>query len=308
MASALTGAEGALETVMQETSAFLATPQEAALSDTVSDDISPSNEDLIVEVNGAGSLAFDTISEQEIRSAAPVSLSTSTRIASAIAHPLAALNIDHAQFGPISLHDLQAISQHPFFSSSVNRAAAELAGLSKIAIDKSHLRRLGHSSASQIALLLATGDPELAEQASLLLGAIVLHKHLLARALKAEREQLQQLLGEDIYRIATREAPVLHASMAELDDGSFSMPAAFATNPVEAGKTGLRIIAVGQRVLHDFVSITEPLLSPLLGFRQPAQPVSESNQLKTTVMTDRHSVHIIRLLRRRFEPWLHTIA
>ncbi|MFT0891988.1 hypothetical protein [Pseudochelatococcus sp. G4_1912] len=304
MASALTGAEGATEAVIAppllQDEEFFAAPklQEPGL---------PSHDELL-GIDQLPLKADPRSLAHDIQHAVPISLAITSQIAAAIARPLEALNIDHAPFGLLTLDDARKIAQHPFFVGPLNRAAAHLSGLDKITIDAKHLRRLGHNSASQLSLLLATGDPAHIAESSLLVGAIVLHKHFLARALKAEREMLQRLMGADTYRIATREAPMLHAALAELDDGSFSIPPAFARGDAPAHDMGMAIIATGQRVLHDFVDMNEPSLTPLLAFRQASRSAARDNAPKTTAMTERHGAHIIRLLRRRFEPWSHTIA
>ena len=118
------------------------------------------------------------------QSIAPMSLAVTSQIAAAIARPLGALKGDCALFGALHLDDVRAIAHHPFFTGPMNRATAQLSGLSAINFDIKHLRRLGYNQASQLALMLATSKSDHISQACLLIGAIVLHKHLLARALK----------------------------------------------------------------------------------------------------------------------------
>ncbi|MGV6871605.1 hypothetical protein ACUSIJ_02795 [Pseudochelatococcus sp. B33] len=238
----------------------------------------------------------------------PASPALAARLAEAIVRPLSAPGREGNPPGFGGLSDgaaaaMRALARHPGFSGPLNRAAARLSGLSDIVFDERALLRIGHSSASDCAVFLATAAPERLEEASLYLGSIVLHRQLLGLALRREREALQRILGEEIYRVATREAPVLHAIFADLDDRSFVVISAALGEEARERRTATGIAAVGQRVLRGFVAKTEPPLAPLMVMRGGGHAAAGGDAPALSAMTDRHLAHIAKLLQRRFGPW-----
>lgn len=220
------------------------------------------------------------------------------RLAAALVRPLSEAGDDAAGMpGGAKAAALRALARHRAFAAPLDRAAAGLAGLGDIVLDERALRRIGRSEASDCALQLATAAAGLLERAALHLGAIVLHRRLLGVALKRERDALERMLGGDTCRLATREAPVLHAILADLDDGSLVLALG---DDARERQTARGIAAVGRRALHGFVARTEPSLTPLLALRCPPPPGSGE---PPAAMTGRHDAHIVKLLHRRFGPW-----
>lgn len=241
---------------------------------------------------------------------APVSPALAGRLAEAIVRPLAAIAPGRRPTALADIDDRTAaavtmLARHPSFEGPLSRAAARLSGLSDIVFDDCTLRRVGHSNASDCALFLATAAPALLEQAALHLGAIVLHRQLLRLALRREREALQRIVGEETYQIATREAPVLYAAFADLDDSDFVIEPAALGDEARERRMAHGIITVGQRSLHDFVILTEPSLAPLMDLRCG---IADASDREVTAMTNKHLAHIAKLLHRRFGPWPPTIG
>ncbi|MFC0217407.1 hypothetical protein ACFFJ7_03250 [Pseudochelatococcus lubricantis] len=235
-----------------------------------------------------------------------VDFAIAARIAAAIARPLGATRVAVGDFtgsGPISVAGMSVIARHASFGAALNRAAARLSKLEEIAIDTGHLRQLGRSSASSLSLTLATDDPAVVAQASLLVGAAILHRHFLSCTLKSEREALRGILGNDFYLVATREAPVLYAPLAGLAGGSLSIDASIATDDERARDIGRRITATGHATLCLLVERTEPFLAPLFAIRNPPPPDGGNGAGVVAPLTDQHCAHIVKLLQRRFPPW-----
>ncbi|MGI6244194.1 MAG: hypothetical protein ACOYJQ_00300 [Pseudochelatococcus sp.] len=260
------------------------------------------------ETHAAGAPAHEGSAGGESGNRPAVKLSVAVQLAAAIARPLGAAVNTPADTAPLAAADILAIARHPDFAAPLNRAIARMSALETIDIDAMQLRRLGRSAASNLALMLATGDAAIIGQASLLIGAMILHRHFLSQPLKSGREALRGILGDDIYQMATREAPVLHASLAGLDGGSFALDAGVAGSEEEARDIGRRIAATGGMALRLLVDRTEPFLVPLFAIRNPVPPDDGHETRLALPLTDQHAAHIVKLLHRRFPPWSRIVS
>lgn len=241
--------------------------------------------------------------------AAMVSPVLAARLAQAIVRPLAAAagEVPPAGIGGLdgrAAAAMLALARHAGFAPRLNRAAAGLSGLGDIVFDGRALQRVGRSGASHCALFLATAAPALLERAALHLGAVVLHRQLLGFTLRREREALRRAVGEDNYRIATHEAPVLYAAFGDLDDGSCAITPAMLGDEASERLAAGAVTGIGRRTLHGFVARIEPPLAPLLAARQKLAEYQESRAAgDVPAMTGRHFTHIASMLERRFGPW-----
>lgn len=247
--------------------------------------------------------------------AAMVSPVLAARLAQAIVRPLAAAagEVPPAGIGGLdgrAAAAMLALARHAGFAPRLNRAAAGLSGLGDIVFDGRALQRVGRSGASHCALFLATAAPALLERAALHLGAVVLHRQLLGFTLRREREALRRAVGEDNYRIATHEAPVLYAAFGDLDDGSCAITPAMLGDEAGERLAASAVTGIGRRTLHGFVARIEPPLAPLLAARQKLaehQRFAEHPGFcaagDVPAMTGRHVTHIASMLERRFGPW-----
>jgi hypothetical protein len=228
------------------------------------------------------------------------------RLASVVARPLDLLDGALGGLEPLSAAETRAIAAHPAFRVPFNRAIASTLRLSEIAIDREHLQRLAQSPRSRLATLLVSQKMDLVERAALHLAAAIVHRRVLKLTLKAERARIKQVLGEDGYLVATREAPLLHAVLAELDSGSVdAMIVESATAPAEARP---RLIGLGLRALCGFVERVEPPLSGMMALRAEPALNAEPGRRAPDAVNDTHCDHIVRLVRRRVQPWAAIIG
>lgn len=227
------------------------------------------------------------------------------RLAAVVARPLDAIDPDTGGLEPLSVAATRAIAQNPHFRGPMNRAVAGTLGLFDLALDAEQLERFAESEHPQLAVALVADDLARVREAATQLAAAIVHKRALAFTLKAERERVRAAFGEESYRIATREVPMLHAGLTELDIGNVDVlkVAQGAEDPATFAK---RLTGFGFDALSAFVQRTAPGLSSLFRFRCPAQAEPAIRDRLAHLIADTHCEHIVKLNRRRFQPWLAT--
>lgn len=229
------------------------------------------------------------------------------RLAAVVARPLDAIDPERGALEPLSAATTRALAANPHFRGPVNRAVAAQLGLFDIALDADDLRALAAAERAKMAAAFATDDLARVRDAARELGAAIVHKRALAFTLKSERDRVKAAFGEEPYRIATREAPMLYTSLADLDPGDVDVTAV-ARGAEEAELFARRLSGLGFQALSAFVQKSAPALSSLFGLRCPAQPEAQGGDHLLRRLEGPHCDHIVKLNRRRFEPWLATIG
>jgi hypothetical protein len=123
---------------------------------------------------------------------------------------------------------------------------------------------------------------------------------VLKLAIKAELARIREVLGPDGFEIATREAPLLHGALAELD--ASADPGIFDLS-VPVPDAGKRVADFGLGILRRFVGRTEPVLSELMARRCQSDLDRQARGPIAANMIDVHCDQIVRLIRRRMPSW-----
>lgn len=197
---------------------------------------------------------------------------------------------------PVSGEALRALAADPAFGPPIQRAAAA-ALMPMPAVDEALLGRLDQSAAARLAILLVVEPEPALREAARLLAGVILHRSILAAVLKADRERLRAAFGAAAFDVATREAALLHASMADLVDGPAQGACLAGGDPEAVRAAATRL---GLSILRRFAGTTAPGLGALLALRFPGEAGAP--------LDPEACDHIVRLMRRRMDAWSPIIA
>ncbi|WP_187371583.1 hypothetical protein [Methylobacterium oryzihabitans] len=226
-------------------------------------------------------------------------------LAGVIARPLdhldgaAAAASAAAALAPLPVSDVAALAARPAFRRPLNRAASRGLGLHALPLDAAFLARLAAAPRTRLAALLATQPAGPLGEAARLAAAAVLHRRVTGLVLRTDRARIRTALGESGFAVAVHEAPLLHADLAELDDGGGA--AAFAAD-LDPEAARAHLAGTGLGLLARFLAAVEPGLAALFRHRLP--PGAEPRDPLPGSACD----HLTRLLRRRMDPWTALIG
>lgn len=229
-------------------------------------------------------------------------LGLAAQIAARLVRPIGHFAPGACPLPPLEPDALTALAAHPAFGVPVQRAASRALAPEAAGIDAGLIRRLREAAATRLAALLVVQPlPVLHEAARLLAGAI-LHRRILALVLKADRERLQAALGPAAFRVATQEAALLHAGLAEAAEPAAQAACLAAGSP---DATRGAVVALGLGTLGRFAAAAEPALGRLVALRLGAEPGILTGP---PPLGPGACEHVVRLLRRRMDAWSPIIA
>jgi len=197
---------------------------------------------------------------------------------------------------PLAEGVLRALAADPAFGPPIQRAAATSL-TPPLSIDGALLGRFHASAAARLAALLVVEPESTVKEAACLLAGVILHRGILAAVLKADRDRLRAAFGPAAFDVATREAALLHASLADIVDAPAQGTCLAGADPEAVRAAATRL---GLATLRRFTDTTEPVLGALLALRFPGGggvPLGPE-------ACDR----IVRLMRRRMDAWSPIIA
>jgi hypothetical protein len=224
------------------------------------------------------------------------------RVAAAALRPLEIIDGTHGALGPLSAAEVRGIAAHPAFGRPVNRAVARSLGLHAAGLKAATLKSFADSAPARLAALLAAQPAAPLSALALVVGAAVLHKRVLRLALKADRQRARAVLTDAGFELATQEAPVLHASLAGLDQGEVA--ATVFAEGADAGEGQLAVVRLGFDVLGRLVAAVDPALLKLYVLRlPPALGIAVGPALGAADCDQ-----VVKLVRRRLPQWSATIA
>jgi hypothetical protein len=222
------------------------------------------------------------------------------QLAGVFVRPLDAFDEHAGGLHPFTAAETRAIAAHPSFRAPVNRAVTGAMQLSEIVLGSEQLRRLPTDVRLRCAVLLVSQAMDLVRGAAIAVAAAVLHRRVLKLTLKADLERIRDVFGPEGFEIATREAPLLHAVLADLD----TEPSAGVFDPSVTADEGRRkVLDSGLDVLCRFVSATEPGLSTLMTHRCLSDLDWQTRRYNAGPLGAAHAEHIVRLIRRRVPSW-----
>lgn len=193
---------------------------------------------------------------------------------------------------PLPPSELRALAADPAFRGPVNRAVAAARGLGRLALAETAFVRLAERPASRLALLLVTEPAERVGAAGLRLAGAILHRRVAALVMKPDRQRARDTLGPDAFAIATVEAPMMHARLAELD---LTPPQ---RSDIVAFEDPAAVRRFASAAVERFIAVAEPELLPFLRARFGSfagEPVGAASAA--------HGEQILKLLRRSMSPW-----
>lgn len=227
-------------------------------------------------------------------------LEAAVRLASAILRPLDVVAAEHLPAMPIPSSELGTLAGHPAFRGPVNRAVARAIGLTDLALGAATLQRLGRDPRSRLALLFVTEPPAMRRRAAQILAAAILHRRLAGLVLKTDRQRARDALGPEGFDVASHEAPVMLGKLVELD--TLPTPSGILTDPVEPGTTA-PAERFGLRALGRYVEAVEPELLPVHRARHAEDDEIAGSRMPVGAVGPAHADLILKLMRRRLQPW-----
>jgi hypothetical protein len=220
-----------------------------------------------------------------------------------LAKPLAFVDSAHESLSTLPVAALRGLAAQPDFAGPLNRAIAATLGLDSLTITLELVKRLAESAAGRLAVAMLTASEAVLEQAAAILAAAIIHRKVANAVMKEERNNLRQLLGNELFSLAVHEAPVMHGPLGELDRGL--REAALSDGSPEERRA--HVMAVGWHGLLGFFDATEPLLSGLFLLRVPRAVRTSAPREMLPPMSLPHRDHVVKLLGRRVEPWAPTL-
>jgi hypothetical protein len=159
-----------------------------------------------------------------------------------LAKPLSFIDVGHESLSALPPGMLRSLAEYPEFSSALNRAVAAILGLESLEFGAELVQRLTASAAGRLAVAMLTAPEDTLESAAAILATAIIHRRVANAVMKEERNTLRNLLGDQLFRLAVHEAPVMHAPLGELDRGhgdtsACSRPTAL---PTTAGRSSSR--------------------------------------------------------------------
>jgi hypothetical protein len=222
-----------------------------------------------------------------------------------LAKPLSFVDTAHESLSAVPLTALKSLAAQPEFAAPLNRAIGTMLDLDSFHITGELVKRLAASAAGRMAVAMLTTAEATLEHAAAVLAAAIIHRTVANAIMKEERNNLRQLLGNDLFRLAVHEAPVMHAPLAELDRSRFDRPQLAADAPPQERRA--QVMAVGWNGLLGFLDATEPLLSALFLLRVPRAVRTGAPRDMLLPMSSSHRDHVVKLLGRRVGAWAATL-
>jgi hypothetical protein len=236
----------------------------------------------------------------------PRSLAFAVRIARLLLQPSEFVDDFYLRLGPLEAPQLKQLATHPGFRTPVNRALAAALGLDATDFDRDTIARWSSAPRSRLAVLFTAEPIDDVGRVALSIAAAVLSKRVLRLVLKSDRQVVRETLGEEDFQVATREAPLLHFALAELDLGAADLELLLRTG--ELAERRRRLVAFGFGVVGRFLDATEPVLADLFANRIHPDLGYGSRDRSIGRLGDTHCEQVLRFVRRRHRSWADIIG
>ena len=221
------------------------------------------------------------------------------RLAAVIVNPLGTFPGAVECLPPLAPKAVEKMARNFGFKRPLRKSISGALGLGALRLPRELVERFCLRSASRLCALLVTEPFELVDRAALDLSVAVAHRRILAVILKAERARLRQWIGDDRFEFATQQAPLLHRSLADLQD-FHALEEYDGDDDAENRRSSLT--NAGYRVLGAFVAACEPSLLPAFALRRPSA-TALMREMDAARVGDVQREQIVKLLRRRIAPW-----
>ncbi len=222
------------------------------------------------------------------------------QIASVLVEPLRIAADPHCNFEPFFASEIKLIAQNEYFRRPLNRAFNQKLGLDRFTVSVELLDRLDREVKTRLAVLMSCAANETCDRAARQLAAAMLHKRILQVVLKPRRELVRSVIGDEPYNTAIREASMLYAPLAMLDNGSSNRW--LEDGHEDTAQAAAEFLAIGHRAMYGFVTSVEPELGPLFALRL-ASEADAGTGLSSTGFDDILCGHVLKLMRRKVPEW-----
>jgi hypothetical protein len=228
-------------------------------------------------------------------------LRTSAHIGWFLAKPLSFIDVGHESLSPLPPGALRSLAEYPEFSLPLNRSVGATLGFDSLAVGQELVQRLTLSAAGRLAVAMLTAPEDILESAAAILATAIIHRKVANAVMKEERNTLRSLLGDELFRLAVHEAPVMHGPLGELDRGTGAARLIATDSPPDERRA--LVGAIGWQGLLGFLDATEPMVSSLFALRVPKAIRTGAPGEALLPMTASHRDHVVKLLGRRVEAW-----
>ena|GEM_PF-2420985 len=259
--------------------------------------------------SAAGTSEVDALARPALRNAGGAldmkAMGLAARLASTILNPVGYVDETRCGVGPLPPSVVKRIAADRSFGRPINRALSKELALDAINFDPALFERLPVNLRSRLALKLVTASAQDVATAALLTATCVLHRRVIGLVMKADRSRFVSVVGEAAFEVATREVPILHSSLAELDktDGVWT-----ACLDGDQAQMQLLLMRFGLQVLAAFIDAVEPDLTQLFVLRYPEDMQLSSRRQSVGEFRDVHIDQLVKLLCRRMESWTDIIG
>lgn len=223
------------------------------------------------------------------------------RLAEVIARPIGRSDLGAHDFAPLDADRIAAAAAaSPSFARPLNALVARRAGFLSLEMSQGLIDRLGARPASRLAALLATATQETLRETAGRVAAAALHPRVVLMPHKAQRMTLIAAMGEENYRLATREAPLRYPRL-----GDFAAAVSEDFFDVEADRLRESIAGFGLSIVFAFLDACERELALLTRRRWPTLDRPAAGAV---ALGDVHRELFLRLCVRSYPSWSPIIA
>ena len=227
------------------------------------------------------------------------------RLASSILNPVNHVDETRCAIGALPPSVVKRLAADPSFGRPINRALLKELALDAINLDPALFERLPVNLRSRLALKLVTTTAQEVGAAALLTATCVMHRRVTGLVMKSDRSRFVAVVGEAAFEVATREVPILHSSLADLDKSDGVWVGCF---DGDAAQMQRGLTQFGLQVLCAFVDAVEPDLSQLFLLRYPEDFRLANRRQSVGEFRDVHLDQLAKLLCRRMETWTDIIG
>ncbi|MEM8837983.1 MAG: hypothetical protein AAGE89_07810 [Pseudomonadota bacterium] len=134
-------------------------------------------------------------------------------ISARLAKPLSFVHDDFLTLDTFDALKVRSLASHPAFENAINRAVCRKMALERDVATTEFLHALKIDSSLTRAARLALAPRPVLDDCARHVAAAKLHPQILKCIFRADKQRVRELLGEDAYMTATREAPAFHPNI-----------------------------------------------------------------------------------------------
>lgn len=221
-------------------------------------------------------------------------------LAAVVVRPLDCVDDHAARLEPLTASEMRSIASHPAFRGPVNGALMRSLSLRETPLGPDLVEGLRDKAHVRCAVLLVSEPIEAVNAAIWSVASAILHKRVLKLTLKADLDRVRSILGTDGFEIASRQAPLLHAGLADFEKAGD--PRIFDPDTPEH-ESRRCVLELGHHAVLGFIERTNAALHALMLKRCPPVADGAAREKALRAITAEHCDHIVKVIRRRVPEW-----